>query len=573
VLCAALTSTAEAQHGRKTRSNRTTFHVVGMVPFPGFVDSYAPALQDYLEREVGTQYEPALKFTIRQDAGAAAYDLAPFDDPIASARDFVFAPPNMASCFESEFFANPLVTQRVKRGVQELSHYGGVIYTLKSRTDINHVKDLKGKIVTASDFKLCQFQWGVIEDSGISFIADTAQIRFNPGGNKAIVEDVLSGNTDVGFARTDTIESFPAVDQDKLKVIGAVQNLMYEDKVFPFQTSSMLYPENTLLALAHVDFELQSRVVQALLNLDRNSSETKRANIVSFQPALSYAPAQNLMQELDMMTKDPVIKRWRCARSSEIYESIRCPAGSFKKTKRDVDTGCSDAGLPCPNGMACLCNPCTKAEILELTSTVKSLEPVTKNCSSMSVCATLDQNADVFFTLKDNKGRIDLNLSWVLHSRVLETQKIQTTKFVTSGKIVRNVTYWQETGKSTVYHFQVSSQFVGLHILEIRLGERSDDQAVTLISPIYIEVMPTKCQGANLSPNEIGICLCDRRSFRTPRGCAKAEVIICSIVVPIFVLWLLFQCATSHIRRKKNQEIQVCLIFPMHKSTLLMVLK
>jgi len=70
VLCAALTSTAEAQHGRKTRSNRTTFHVVGMVPFPGFVDSYAPALQDYLEREVGTQYEPALKFTIRQDAGA-----------------------------------------------------------------------------------------------------------------------------------------------------------------------------------------------------------------------------------------------------------------------------------------------------------------------------------------------------------------------------------------------------------------------------------------------------------------------------------------------------------------------
>jgi len=86
----------------------------------------------------------------------AAYDLAPFDDPIASARDFVFAPPNMAACFESEFFANPLVTQLVKRGGQELSHYGGVIYTLKSRTDINHVKDLKGKIVTASDFKLCQ---------------------------------------------------------------------------------------------------------------------------------------------------------------------------------------------------------------------------------------------------------------------------------------------------------------------------------------------------------------------------------------------------------------------------------
>ena len=40
------------------------------------------------------------------------------------------------------------------------------------------------------------------------FFGDALQIRFNPGGNAAIVADVLSGITDVGFARTDTIYSF-----------------------------------------------------------------------------------------------------------------------------------------------------------------------------------------------------------------------------------------------------------------------------------------------------------------------------------------------------------------------------
>ena len=39
---------------------------------------------------------------------------------------------------------------------------------------------------------------------------------------------------------------------------------------------------------------------------------------------------------------------------------------------------------------------------------------------------------------------------------------------------------------------------------------------------------PAKCLGDNLSPNEIGICLCDRTSFRTPRGYTKIEVIVCS---------------------------------------------
>ena len=53
--------------GKCLRSNRTTFYIVGMVPFGGFVSSYGPAFKHYLDNEVGTKYEPRITFDIRQD--------------------------------------------------------------------------------------------------------------------------------------------------------------------------------------------------------------------------------------------------------------------------------------------------------------------------------------------------------------------------------------------------------------------------------------------------------------------------------------------------------------------------
>ena len=236
-----------------------------------------------------------------------AYNLAPFDDVIANKRDFVFTTPNMAACLEAEVLFKPLLTQRVLRGGKSLNHYGGVIYTLKSRHDINGVADLVDKKITASDFKLCQFQWGVIDDSGISMIADPAQLRFNPRGNKAIIDELLTGITDVGFARTDTLELYDSEeDRNKIKVVGVRQDVMLEGQTFPFQTTSPLYPENTLMVGDHVDWELQLEVTKALLSLTSSSNETKWAKVESFQPALSYATVRDLMMRIGIMRLDKV---------------------------------------------------------------------------------------------------------------------------------------------------------------------------------------------------------------------------------------------------------------------------
>lgn len=75
--------------GKCLRSNRTTFYIVGMVPFSGFESSYGPALKDYLNNEVGTKYEPRITFDIREARKQVAQTCAaaPAGPPTRTRRD------------------------------------------------------------------------------------------------------------------------------------------------------------------------------------------------------------------------------------------------------------------------------------------------------------------------------------------------------------------------------------------------------------------------------------------------------------------------------------------------------
>jgi hypothetical protein len=366
-------TTAQTQKLR-LRTGRRTYHVVGMVPY-GNIDykdpnhlfnrKHRPALAQYLTQVVGTKFDPPVNFTIRVED---AYNMAPFDDPIANERDFTFTYPNMAGCLEAEFLQVPLTTVRNYRGGKELNHYGGVVYALKERTDIRDITDLKDKVVTASNFKLCQHQWRVFDDAGVSLMAETAQVRFTSKGEDSIPFDVLSGITDAAFTRTDYLESFLAKDPvngARLRILNPVTPPpILDGEPFPFQTTSELYPEYGLLAGKHVEWELQREVLTALLKLNKNDTvcddmylgvdpvtgmkgnaqvivpgargdrckvgyfnesitnitlnEERQnitnegrcvrilciAEIAAFQPALSYGPARDLYQTLGLMSLD-----------------------------------------------------------------------------------------------------------------------------------------------------------------------------------------------------------------------------------------------------------------------------
>ena len=206
-----------------------------------------------------------------------AYKIEPFDDPIANKLDFTFAYPNMCGCLEAEFLQVPLTTVRNYRKGQELNHYGGVVYVLKDRGakgEISKIEDLRDKIVTASNFKLCQHQWRVFDDAGVSLMADTRQIRFSAAGEDALIADVLNGESDAAFTRTDALESYKdrePVNAARLKILPSVDPPLLDGEHFPFQTTSELYPEYGLLAGMHVEWELQREVLTALLKLTTDS--------------------------------------------------------------------------------------------------------------------------------------------------------------------------------------------------------------------------------------------------------------------------------------------------------------
>jgi len=155
----------------KHRTGRKTYHTVGMVPFPVlcalaacrralvalmrllsacppcvltrneqgpvFVKKYRPSFVHYLNEVVGPKFDPPIDFTIRFEE---AYTIEPFDDQTKNKIDFAFTYPNMAGCLEAEFLSSPLVTVRNYRGGRELNHYGGVVFTLADRDDINSIQ-------------------------------------------------------------------------------------------------------------------------------------------------------------------------------------------------------------------------------------------------------------------------------------------------------------------------------------------------------------------------------------------------------------------------------------------------
>jgi hypothetical protein len=156
---------------------KTVYKIHGMTPYPPHLFSkwFKDVFVDYLNREVGSRTSPAITFELSSESFETIFESAEKGN-----FDFVFTFPNMAGCLEAEFNAIPLVTLRNLRQGHELNRYGGVIFTKKSRTDINSVQDLKGKIITATNILLCQHQWRVFKDAGVSMFGDPAQVCYFP---------------------------------------------------------------------------------------------------------------------------------------------------------------------------------------------------------------------------------------------------------------------------------------------------------------------------------------------------------------------------------------------------------
>ena len=118
--------------------------------------------------------------------------------------------------------------------------FGGVIITRSDRTDINHLKDLKGKrIATVSTASLGGYQAQAYEllQSGVR-LSNDASLIVTGMPHDLTVQALLAGKADVALLRTATLETMiksGKLDRHKIKIIN--QQLL---PGYPFASSTRL---------------------------------------------------------------------------------------------------------------------------------------------------------------------------------------------------------------------------------------------------------------------------------------------------------------------------------------------
>jgi ABC-type phosphate/phosphonate transport system substrate-binding protein len=221
---------------------------VGVLAIRGFDDAYAEfnaTFSDYLTATAGQRFDPPIRFEM------VALDFETlFIDTSAGMVDFIYVNPSAFSCIESEFEAYSLASQvslRKVNGVKyHLKKFGGVIAALADNDRVNTIRDIEGTIVAAASISGLgsgQLQFLEMHKAGMNYLNDPKQLVFTSNQGKVVL-GLLSGEFDVGFIRTDQIETTVdadgnPVDLSLFKVIDPLPKLEIDGIPFPFPSSTV----------------------------------------------------------------------------------------------------------------------------------------------------------------------------------------------------------------------------------------------------------------------------------------------------------------------------------------------
>lgn len=399
-------------HDRKIPYDATRHrpvYKVGVLAIRGFDAAYSEfnrTYVDYLSATAGQRFDPPVQFELKPMNFRSM-----FSDTAASEVDFIYVNPSAFSCIESEFTAHSLVSQvsrrKISGNVYHLKKFGGVIFRRHDRTDIQTMQDVPGKVVAAASISGLgsgQMQFLAMQQAGLSYINDPKQLVFTSNQGK-VVNGVLNGEFDVGFVRTDQIErtkdsNGTLVDTAAFAILDPVPGLNIDGEPFPFEATTPLYPEWNIAALAHVPVDVSEALQDAMLSLadhakvisdlqecmdDFNSTTicdyelipkarcdttpeiaeiafdaSNKGKYSSWTTTLSYMQLRSMQEQTGFIQMDPDDNKWKCTRSSTIYDAIVCPSGYYKETEEEVDTACETQGLVCKEGYQCICGPCVK---------------------------------------------------------------------------------------------------------------------------------------------------------------------------------------------------------------------
>lgn len=211
--------------------------------------------------------------------------------------DFVITNPSLYINLSFKCEASRIATLINGRGGDGYTEFGGVLFVLAERDDINLFTDVKGRSIMGfnkDSFGGWQIGYRELLDIGIDLYRDCREVLFSPAKTQEeIVYSVLQGKVDIGTVRTGILENMAIngeIDLDDFKIIQPV------DDDFPFFHSTRLYPEWAFSALKDTDSLLTKKVAIALLQLNRDNPAAIDGGYTGWHIPLSYDKVLDLLK-------------------------------------------------------------------------------------------------------------------------------------------------------------------------------------------------------------------------------------------------------------------------------------
>ncbi len=161
-------------------------------------------------------------------------------------------------------FSTPLGTLINRDNKHASTEFGGVIFSLAEREDLNSLQDMRGKtIAVTSQESLGGFQMQAYETALAGFdLAKSAKLLVTGMPHDAVLAAVLSREADIGLIRTGVIEDLVARGKLNLQLIKIINP--QTSPGFKF-LSTRLYPEWPFASLPGVNRDLAKTVSGTLL--------------------------------------------------------------------------------------------------------------------------------------------------------------------------------------------------------------------------------------------------------------------------------------------------------------------
>jgi len=185
--------------------------------------------------------------------------------------------------------------------------YGGVVFTLKERHDINTLDDLYGKTISAvGENSLGGWLSAKRELLGKSIFHDDDFKSVFTGTNEEVVYNVVNGNTDAGTARTEVLEKMHIEKKIDLNNIKIINRTDHED--FPYLCSTRLYPEWPISKLKNTSIAISDAVSRSLINMPENSNAAIASKSGGWTIPENYQTVHDCLKELKIFPYNNIKK-------------------------------------------------------------------------------------------------------------------------------------------------------------------------------------------------------------------------------------------------------------------------